>query len=322
MQQNRNHIPPSYYYSAPPTTASRRPVRPASGRRVLVASVLIPLFVVGGLFMFVRSALSHDSLPATANNTPSPTPKPAPKPKAPTISLEEMKTNVQSIITANPDVEISVTAINLDSGEQTQLGLKPTTVYEAASVAKLITAADYYTQVEQGKAKLGSIMENGKSAQASLETMIVDSDNTAWKALNDELTHASLLEYSRSIGFTEYDPDLNRVTPTEIAILLQKLYGGKLLDADHTKQLLGYMARANRTDFIKAGLPSSATVYHKAGWVEDRAHDAAIITGQNAAYALVIFTNGHGKAHVTDRSVLLQNITKATYAHYIDKTPY
>lgn len=239
------------------------------------------------------------------------------KPTKPTTSADQMTSAINQVIAANTDVDISVTVLDLKTGSSTHYGVANDITFEAASISKLITAVAYLHGVEQGSYTLDQDI-NGQSAQANLQTMIVDSDNDAWQALNNTITHDTLQSYATTtLGFSDYDPDANTLTPDDIAHLEQKLYQQKLLNKSHTQLLLGYMAQANRTDFIKAAIPSGVAFYHKAGWLEDRDHDAAIIDDGNHPYILVIFTNGHDNTHQNDRTTVIQQITKATVAHFI-----
>lgn len=218
-----------------------------------------------------------------------------------------MDSQIQQILNANPTIDISITAMDLHSGQTESYG--PAVPYEAASVGKLITAGAFYKAVETGRESMGQTLEDGDSASAAMQKMIVDSDNTAWQSLNDELGDAAITDYAASIGIPNYTHEDNLLTTTQIAGLLQKLYRGELVDKTHTSQLLGYMHQANESQYILPAVPVDATVYHKAGLLDDRVHDAAIITNPSHAVAIVIFTNGHGSYDFPGRASTMQRIT-------------
>ncbi len=104
----------------------------------------------------------------------------------------------------------------------------------------------------------------------------------------------------------------NTINPKDIAILLQKLYGNKLINEAHTKQLLGYMKEANYTNYIPAVVPEGVTVYHKAGWLNYRVHDSAIIDDGTNSYVLVIFTKMKTGYDSTAGLDVFHKITKAS----------
>jgi beta-lactamase class A len=229
-------------------------------------------------------------------------------------ALSTMGTRINNVLGANQAVDISVTVTNLKTGQSESYG--PAVAYEAASVAKLITAADLLHQTESGQQKLAETLEDSNSASYDLRQMIVVSDNTAWQSLTDQLTLDGLGTYSQSIGINDYDLDDNTLQTADIALLLQKLYDGTLLNKADTKLLLGYMEVANENSFIPPAVPPGITVYHKAGVLDDRIHDAAIIADPNHPVSIVIFTNGHGTGDDAARTAAIQAITKAVLAAY------
>ncbi|HVO86349.1 MAG TPA: serine hydrolase [Candidatus Binatia bacterium] len=239
---------------------------------------------------------------------------PSDKTTASLTSLSSMGSKINSIINANPTVDISVSVIDLTNNQSYNYGLN--VPFVAASTSKLITAADFLHQVETGSETLDEQL-SGMSASDELRAMIVQSDDNSWQILNDELTDQGLADYASQIGINDFNLDDNTLTSSDIALLLQKLYEGKLLNANDTKLLLSYMKAANYRDYIIPAVPSDVKVYHKAGLLDDRIHDAAIIDNGLHPYVLVIFTNGHGTYDDTKRAQTLQNITKVTVAHFI-----
>lgn len=240
-----------------------------------------------------------------------------PKPKVPTISTEEMGAKINAIIAANLDTDVGVAITDLTSGQTYHYGL--TEVFEAASIGKLITAANYLQEVEDKKRSLDDKVA-GVNASEQIKLMLEKSDNVSWRAMNSELTHDSLEAYAKFIGLQTYDPDKNYIAVDDINIIVTKLYTGKLLNKTHTQQLLTHMKIANEADYIPPAVPAGINVYHKAGLLEDRVHDAAIIDDGNRAYSLVIFTNGQKRYHKLDRATLFHQITKVTIAHFINST--
>jgi beta-lactamase class A len=188
-------------------------------------------------------------------------------------------------------------------------------VYEAASVAKVLTGVFYLHEVEGNRQSLDKTI-GAVGARQLLQIMIEQSDNTAWKALNDVLTHEQLLKYAQSIGFANYNPEINTFTSDDIARLLIKLQQGKLLNYEHTQLILGHMKNASRSEYLKPALPADTTLYHKAGWLENRIHDAAIIDDGHRPYVLVIFTKGRSDQIIPSPEIL-QQIAKVTVARFI-----
>jgi beta-lactamase class A len=99
------------------------------------------------------------------------------------------------------------------------------------------------------------------------------------------------------------------MTSDDVALLLQKLAGKKLLTHDNTALLLGYMQRATMRDFILAGTPNGATAYHKTGYLSDRLHDVAIISKGDRSFVLAIFSKTSGSYNFGKGASLFKEIT-------------
>ncbi|HET9850131.1 MAG TPA: serine hydrolase [Candidatus Saccharimonadales bacterium] len=232
-----------------------------------------------------------------------------------TTSLSVMAGQINSIISTYPQIDISVTAIDLNNNQAYNYGAN--VPFVAASTAKLITATDFLHQVEAGQESLNENL-GGQSAQSLLKAMIVQSDDNAWYTLNNELGYDNLGNYAQNqIGIKDWDESDDTLMSGDIALTLQELYEHKLLNTSHTALLLSYMKIANRAEYIPAAVPAGVKVYHKAGWLDDRIHDSAIVDNGIHPYVLVIFTNGHGVYDEPQRTQILQDITKATVAHFI-----
>lgn len=201
--------------------------------------------------------------------------------------METYADTVNKLIAARPGANIAVSTYDLSDGSSKTLGDPGT--FTAASTAKLITAITLLHQSENDGASLSRKLD-GVSAGDHLRNMIVDSDNDAWQRLNDYVTHDNLQAYMASLGWTEYDPEINTLLPADMARLMAKLYEGKLLSREHTDLLLGYMQDANKQEYIVDAVPDGYRVYHKAGWLDGLMHDVAIISDGKKTIALAIYT--------------------------------
>jgi beta-lactamase class A len=220
---------------------------------------------------------------------------------------------VNGLIAANPAVTFNVVTDSEADGVQ-QYGAD--TTFDGASTGKLLTAADYLRHVQDGTATLDQSID-GQSAEQWLQAMLVNSDDTAWAELNGYLTHDDLQDYANSIGFTDYNPSVNTFTARDVAVLLQKLYSGSLLDPANRSLMLRYLAQANYRGYIVAAVPSSDMVYHKIGMDNDTVNDGAIITHGQQYVVLVIFTDGNGTYDWGTRAQLMQTITQDAITAYL-----
>jgi beta-lactamase class A len=228
----------------------------------------------------------------------------------------QMAQQINAVIQANPSMDIGVAVEDLNSGKFYHYGIS--NPFVAASVAKLITATLFLHEVENGQQTMDQVLSYG-TAQYELQQMIEQSDNTAWQDFNDLLTHDALASYATQIGLSNYDPDQNTLTVDDISILLGKIYQGKLLKRADTQLLLSYMHDANFDSYIPASVPAGVKIYHKAGWLDDRVHDAAIIDNGKHPYVLVIFTkmDDDSSYDAGEGHQVFAGITKATVKLFI-----
>lgn len=207
--------------------------------------------------------------------------------KSAPINQALMTSKINQVIN-NSNLEVGASIIDLTNNARYDYGLGDTE-YIAASTTKLLSAGLFLHDVEQGQDSLSQPLGDS-TAQAEMQKMIVISDDDAWEDFNNLLGHPALLQYAKSLGMNSYDPDNNTITSDDLALLLERLYQGKLLNTQHTNLLLGYMAKADYTQYIGAVIPADVKFYHKIGFLDDRVMDAAIIDNGKHPYVLVIFT--------------------------------
>lgn len=231
---------------------------------------------------------------------------PAPVP----VDTTNMDNQINTIIADNADITFGVSIKDVNTGAFYNYGYLD--AMTCASVSKVLTAVDYYKQVELGLRSLDTVMVNGNTAQYNIEQMIVVSDNDAWHTLNDDLTYPQIQEYARSIGINSYLWNGNVMSSSDTALLFADLYERKLISEPNTQQLLAYMEIANFRDLIIPAVPPHDTVYHKAGWYSAYLNDAAIITNATNTIVVSIYTDSnttyYDKARVAP---LMQQITTA-----------
>jgi beta-lactamase class A len=300
----------TYNYYRPST-----PIEPVkkrrTGRRIAMLGLVVSAVMIGSHFFGGNSLplpkTSSDSRKVSASTI-------EPAGISPTQQAQ-MASQIIAAITAHPGMDIGVAIEDLNNGRAYHYGLSDPFI--AASVGKLLTATLYLHQVEIGKQSLNKRLSYG-TAGYELQQMIEQSDNTAWNDLATRLTHPGLKAYSTQIGLTNYDPWQNTLTADDISLLLAKLYKGELLNTQDTQLLLSYMHDANYDTYIPASVPGGVKVYHKAGWLSDRVHDAAIIDDGKHPYVLVIFTKDtNGKYDSTEGHQIFDSITQASVQAFI-----
>ncbi|ALV44070.1 serine hydrolase [Pseudarthrobacter sulfonivorans] len=217
---------------------------------------------------------------------------------------------IDAIIGANSQYQVGVALMATDGGDVHQYGVEEP--FEAASTAKILTAAAYYHLVEEGSASLDDRL-GAFASEFQIQAMVQDSNNESWSLLMDAVGLSELSEYAASIDVT-YDPEVNTLSTAEMAHILAELFEGRLLDQEHTEQLLSYMQDTNYENLIPAAVPDGVTVFHKYGLLDDELHDAAILSMSSGSYVLVVFTKGADLSDIPERTVVIQEITKAVTA--------
>ena len=231
--------------------------------------------------------------------------------KSPSFAVDSagLDQSVNAILKNVPqNVQISVAIVDLSSQKTFYYGTDAP--FNSASVAKLVTATLFLHEVEQGTYSLTQNL-SGKTAREQLRLMIMQSDNDAWKVLNDELTHPKLDQWAQTNGMTNYSSDQNVMETKDVAVLLQKLYNKQLLDEQQTNLLMSFM-ESSENSLISDFVPAGTTVYRKAGWLDDRYHEAAIVDDGKHPYVLVVFSKSSGEYSSEIGRGIFKSIVNAT----------
>jgi beta-lactamase class A len=217
---------------------------------------------------------------------------------------------IDAIIDDNSQYQVGVALMATAGRDLHQYGVAEP--FEAASTAKILTAAAYYHLVEEGSASLDDPL-GAFTSGFQIQAMVQDSNNDSWSLLMDAVGLSGLSEYAASLDVT-YDPKVNTLPTADMAHILADLFEGRLLDQDHTEQLLSYMQDTNYENLIPAAVPDGVAVFHKYGLLDDELHDAAVLSMSSGSYVLVVFTKGTGLSDIPERTVVIQDITKAVTA--------
>lgn len=226
------------------------------------------------------------------------------------VDTTSLDSQINTIIASNPDIVISVAIKDLRTGSVHNYGNQG--AMTGASVTKVLTAVDYLKEVELGNKSLSTILENGYTAGYNIEQMIVVSDNDAWHALNNALTYSQMQSYAESIGLSSYYYIENLISASDVTKMLGDLYQRKLINEANTQTLLSYMERANFRHLIIPAIPEDDNVYHKAGWLHPHLNDSTIISNEEQAIALTIFTDSITSYDEARIASIMQSITSPT----------
>lgn len=230
-----------------------------------------------------------------------------------TVAINSLPAELLPIISQYP-YTTSVSVLDINSGSLVQAG--DDYPFVAASTTKLLTALAFFNQVEAGKMSLDSSI-NGQKAEVLLQKMINMSDNDAWRALNDTIGKPNIEAYAKQHGLSSYNAEKNTVTSNDIARLLGKMYKNELVNEKHTNKLYGWMQNTSEEQFIPPSVPKNMKLFHKAGYLNDRAHDVAIIDNGKTPLVLVIYSKSSGPNYnFTKGEQLFKQVTDQVLSRY------
>lgn len=282
-----------------------------------LAYARITVVLAGALILGVTALPSRDNPGETLSVTQTQAAEDMTK-KVPEIDTTVMSEQINAIIAEHPELDISVAVYDIKGEKQHVYGVDA--AYVAASVSKLLTATYLLHSTEEGTVNISEVLQ-GVPLSTHLQRLIVNSDNDSWRALNDKLVRANLMNYASDAGLEHYSSVDNTVRTKDVALLLKKIYAGELLNAENTQLLLGHMEKANRNQYIAKGIPQGTKFYHKAGWLDDRIHDVAIVEHPDRPFTIAIFSKSRNTAYPPAALNIFGRITQATANTYIIPKP-
>jgi beta-lactamase class A len=200
--------------------------------------------------------------------------------------------------------------------------LQPDEVFPQASSIKIAVLAELYRQAQQGKLKLTDIYTVQKSdlvpdsditngltpgvtrvTLRDLATMMVAvSDNGATNVLIGRvgIENVNALLDSLNLPHTRLRRKMmdvkaaaegreNVSTPREMMMLLEALYGGKVLDKEMTDDFFSVLS-THKESSIPRDLPASLKIANKPGELEGVRNDSGVIFLENHPYILCVMT--------------------------------
>lgn len=256
--------------------------------------------------------------------------------------------------------KVAIAVKHLESGET--FFLNADEAMPTASLIKFPIMVETYRQAKEGKVKLDEMLSLTKEemvqgsgiltehfspgAQFSLRDavrlMIVYSDNTATNmvlekigipstnTLMDELklpnTRINAKVFKGST--TSVDPartkkyGLGSTTAREMVDLLELLHGNKLVSPEACKTMLDHLKKCDDKDKFPRFLPSTVTVAHKTGSVNNSRTDAGILYFKEGPVALCVLTDeNEDKTWKQDNAGnrLCAEVAKTVHEHYSKK---
>ena len=242
----------------------------------------------------------------------------------------------------NLDGVMGVAIEDLTTGQKYLL--RENEVFPQASSIKIAVLAELYRQAQEGKLKLTDTYAFNAAdlvadsplmssltpgvTQVSLRQlaamMIVASDNSAANVLIDRVGMENINSLLDSLGLTHIRVrrkmmDLkaasegreNVATPSGMAVLLEDLYRGTILNKQLTDEFFNILSTKKMDSFLALDLPEDLKVANKSGILEGVRNDSAVVFLQNRPYIICVMTTYLHRER--DGEDAISNISLAAY---------
>jgi beta-lactamase class A len=277
---------------------------------VYIIRLLILGIGIGAIAGTLLSALDpatqasiHTTKSAKSQVQQSPQPVSQTTPLALSQEILPLKSQLQTLVANNPQVQPGVLIVDLDTGAYIDINSQST--FPSASTIKLPILVALFQDVDTGKIRLDETLTlqsemiatgsgdlqykkpGTKFTVLELATkMITISDNTATNMLIARLGGIELLNQRfRSWGLTATAlrnplPDIegtNVTSPKELGMLMSIINQGQLVSLPSRDRILGIMQQNEINTLLPQGLGSGAIIAHKTGNIGSLLADAGLV---------------------------------------------
>ncbi|KAB8335724.1 serine hydrolase [Scytonema tolypothrichoides VB-61278] len=263
-----------------------------------------------------------------------------------TQEISSLKTIVQNLAAANPNLTPGTFLVDLDNGSYVDVNASSS--FSAASTIKIPILIAFFQDVDAGKISLdetltmtkrmvvggsGDMQYKPAGTQFTImevaTKMITVSDNTATNMLIDRLGGIETLNQRfRNWGLTTTTirnplPDLegtNTTSPKELGKLMGMVNKGNLVSVASRDRILDIMRRTVRNHLLPSGLGSGARIAHKTGDIGTTLADAGLIdmpTGKR--YVLAVMVQRPSNDPRAEK--LISSISRAAYQQFSPTAP-
>lgn len=241
-----------------------------------------------------------DSVEATLIDVPSPI-KYA---RSYTRSSEGL-TEMLSQITAGKEISIKFVDINARGWN---VGSRENTPAYMASTYKLFVAYSVLKRIDEGSLRMNDQI-NGKSYDACIQTMIIDSNNECAIAMAEKIGWITIQNEGKALGASGLDWRTELTgTVNDAAVIPTKLARGEILSDSGRTYLLDLMKRQR----FRSGIPAGTTyvVANKVGFFEGWLNDTAIVYAGDVPYVLAIYTKNESWKTIADITTQIESLIR------------
>jgi beta-lactamase class A len=222
----------------------------------------------------------------------------------------------------------------------------PDRLFPSASLVKVPIMASVFEKIKLGAITLdtqiklthrdrvggsGSLkwVRNGTSLSVMeiIYKMITESDNTATRMLIDYVGMEYLARTFRELGLVNTNicwdgmslasghlARDNFTTAREMALLMEKIYNGELVNRDASEEMLEVLKHNKSHNRLRKGLPIGWEIGHKTGLERKSCHDVGIVFSPRGDYVIAVLTSN--VPNYTSAKNFISKVAKFTYKYY------
>lgn len=223
---------------------------------------------------------------------------------------------------------------------------QPDRLFPSASLIKVPIMAAVFDKIARGELSLETrIRLTGKdrrggsgslkwaregtslSVMELLYKMITESDNTAAQMIIDHVGYSYLEHSFRKMGliYTNITPEgmslasgrvarENYTTPREMALLVDRLYAGAMINRESSQLMLDLMKHNKGRTRLRKGLPMGWEIGHKTGLLRRSCHDVGVVFSPRGDYIIAVLT-GDVPSYASAKRFIAA-MAKLTYGYY------
>lgn len=204
---------------------------------------------------------------------------------------------LNDIVAGKGNYGISVTEL---SGQGRSASTNGDRKYVTASTYKLFVAYMVLKDLESGNLKNSDVITAGLNVTQCWEEMIVRSANRCAIAYIQRYGADNIVNKMHELGFASVEHNSTWwATPNDMALYMNKLERGEILQGESRDFLLGLLKRQIWRYGIPTGI-KNVTIADKVGFLEDYIHDIAIIYSPKGTYILAVMTKGGSYGGIAD----------------------
>jgi len=202
----------------------------------------------------------------------------------------------------------SFVAVDLNSGEV--YGVNEYEPMQAASLIKLPVMAQFLKMAEDGKINLdtvytlrdadkiggsGSLQYKAAGTELTYRELVQlmgkQSDNTAFNVVRKKIGDQAIADYMKNVGMKNTDLLENMTTPSDMALLFEKIYQAQIISVASRDLLLESLTGTIYEQHLVKGIPEGIKVAHKYGRELHVVNDGGVVYSESP-YVVVIMTAG------------------------------